>query len=266
MSLTDRIAALTPEQRALFEKLRENQRQAARAHQPPPVRRVSGPDGAGDWPLSLDQERYWFMEQLRPGGAGLNIGTADPHARARSPCRPWRRRSARSSAVTRPGAPPFPILDGGPVQRVAASRRQRLAVDRSLGPAGGAAGGGGPAPGRRGRRRAVRPRARSAGADEPGPRQPAGPRLPVDGAPSDRRLHSPSRSSGASWPRSTPPSSAGGPPLLPEPPVHYPDFAVWQREWLPGRGAGRIWSPGGGSGWRASPWRSTCRPTGRAPR
>jgi len=37
---------------------------------------VSGPTGEGDWPLSLDQERYWFMEQLYPGGAGLNLPAA----------------------------------------------------------------------------------------------------------------------------------------------------------------------------------------------
>ena len=37
---------------------------------------MSGPDGAGDWPLSLDQERFWFMEQLHPGRAGLNIVAA----------------------------------------------------------------------------------------------------------------------------------------------------------------------------------------------
>src|SRR5215207_8333410 len=75
--LSGRLSALTPEQRALFEKLREKQRKAAaRPPQPPPVPRVSGPTGEGDWPLSLDQERFWFMEQLYPGGAGLNISAA----------------------------------------------------------------------------------------------------------------------------------------------------------------------------------------------
>jgi fengycin family lipopeptide synthetase B len=73
VSLTDRISSLTPEQRALFEALRQRQQKAARILKAPPVPRVSGPTAEGDWPLSLDQERYWFMEQLFPGGAGLNI-------------------------------------------------------------------------------------------------------------------------------------------------------------------------------------------------
>src|SRR5215211_3955932 len=81
MSLTDRLSVLSPEQRALFETLREKQRKAAAARppQPPPVRRITGPtpeESVGDWPLSLDQERFWFMEQLYPGNAGLNITAA----------------------------------------------------------------------------------------------------------------------------------------------------------------------------------------------
>jgi hypothetical protein len=40
MSVTDRIGALTPEQRALFEKLRQKQPKAvARPPQPPPIPR-----------------------------------------------------------------------------------------------------------------------------------------------------------------------------------------------------------------------------------
>jgi len=74
--LADRIASLTPEQRALFERLREKKKRAVRLLAPPPIPRVSDPPGTGDWPLSLDQERFWFMEQLYPGGAGLNIPAA----------------------------------------------------------------------------------------------------------------------------------------------------------------------------------------------
>ena len=59
MTLTDRLSVLSPEQRALFEKLREKQRKAvARPPQPPPVPRITGPTAEGDWPLSLDQERF----------------------------------------------------------------------------------------------------------------------------------------------------------------------------------------------------------------
>src|ERR1700759_878803 len=101
MSLTDRISALTPEQRALFEKLREKQRKAASALKGPPIPRVTGPTAEGDWPLSLDQERYWFMEQLYPGGAGLNITAA---MRMRGPLSPPRLVAGVTEVVRRPGA------------------------------------------------------------------------------------------------------------------------------------------------------------------
>ena len=130
MSVTDRIAALPPEQRALFEKLREKARQPARGFQPPPIRRVSPPAGEGDWPLSLDQERFWFMEQLAPERAGLNIGAA---TRMRGPLAVPAVAAALDEIVRRHAAwrTTFPLLAAGPVQRVASpgvARRQRLAV------------------------------------------------------------------------------------------------------------------------------------------
>ena len=120
MSVTDRIQALTPEQRALFEKLRQKQQKAAaRPPQPPPIPRRSGRTGEGDWPLSLDQERYWFMEQLYPGRAGLNItaatrctglpSTAGKEVRQAA----WRRTISDSAAARSAGA-------SGPRIRVAA--------------------------------------------------------------------------------------------------------------------------------------------------
>src|SRR3954465_12720588 len=125
MSLTDRLAALTPEQRALFEKLRDKQRQSLRTVQPPPVRRVSGPTAEGDWPLSLDQERYWFMEQLYPAGAGLNITAA---TRMRGPLAPPVIAAALSEIARRHAAwrTAFPAVEGRPVQRVLPPRPQAL--------------------------------------------------------------------------------------------------------------------------------------------
>jgi amino acid adenylation domain-containing protein/non-ribosomal peptide synthase protein (TIGR01720 family) len=232
MSLTDRIAALTPEQRALFEKLRETKRQAARAHQPPPVQRLSGPDGAGDWPLSLDQERYWFMEQLRPGGAGLNIGTA---TRMRGPLSVPALAAAFAEILRRHAAwrTTFPVLDGGPVQRVAVSRRQRLAVVDVSG-----------LPEARRETEALRLVGEDAAAPFDLERGPlvrtslvrVGPRdhvclltahhLVVDFL-AFQIVWAELAALYAAF-------AAGGPPRLPEPPVHYSDFAVWQREWLQG--------------------------------
>jgi hypothetical protein len=65
VSVLDRLGALSPEQRALFEALREKQKKAQAApRQPPPMRRVSPPGGAGDWPLTFDQERLWFLHLM----------------------------------------------------------------------------------------------------------------------------------------------------------------------------------------------------------
>jgi Condensation domain len=127
VTLSDRLSALAPEQRALFERLREKQRKVARLLQPPPVPRVSGPTGEGDWPLSLDQERFWFMEQLFPDGAGLNLGAV---TRMRGRVAVPMAAAALDEIARRHGAwrTTFPLLDGRPVQRVAASRRQRLAI------------------------------------------------------------------------------------------------------------------------------------------
>jgi len=75
MSVHDRISALTPEQRALFERLRNQKKKssATRGHRPPPIPRR----GPGDhWPLSFDQERLWFLYTLDPLATAYNIDTA----------------------------------------------------------------------------------------------------------------------------------------------------------------------------------------------
>ena len=232
MSVADRLAALAPEQRALLEKLRQKQRQAARLLQPPPIRRVSGPTGEGDWPLSLDQERYWFMEQLYPGGAGLNITAA---TRMRGSLSPGKLAAGLSEIVRRHAAwrTVFPAVAGKPVQRVLPPRPQRLAVIDL---------GGLPAARRE-------PEVlRLVNADSAAP-------FDLERGPLVRsaliRLSAADHvclltvhhtvtdwiSFQVAWGELAAlyaAFSGGGGPVLPEPPVHYPDFAVWQREWLQG--------------------------------
>ena len=232
MSVVDRLAALTPEQRALFEKLREKQRRAARILQPPPVRRVSGPTAEGDWPLSLDQERYWFMEQLYPSGAGLNITGA---TRMRGPLAPGHLAAGLSEIVRRHAAwrTTFPAVDGKPVQRVGPPRPQRLPVIDL---------GGLPAERREPEVLRLVNEDSAAPFDlECGPlvrssltRLSAGEHVclltvhhTVTDAISFQIAWAELAALYAAF-------AAGEAPALPEPPVHYADFAVWQREWLQG--------------------------------
>ena len=235
MSLTDRVASLTPEQRALFEKLREKQRKAAARPQPPPVRRVSGPTGEGDWPLSLDQERFWFMEQLYPDGAGLNISAA---SRMRGPVSVPIVAAALDEIARRHAAwrTCFPSADGAPVQRVSASGGQRLAlVDLS---------------GLSEERREAEA-LRLVGMDsagcfdlERGPLVRASLLRMSRGTAEDHlclltihHLVTDWISFQVIWGELAAlyaAMSTGRPAALPWPPIQYPDFAVWQREWLRG--------------------------------
>jgi amino acid adenylation domain-containing protein len=130
MSVSDRIAALTPEQRALFEALRARQEKkpAARPHhQPPPVTRRSGPTGEGDWPLSFDQERLWFLYQLNPTNTAYNVDAA---SRLRGPLDMPVILACLNEIVRRHGAwrTTFNVVDGQPVQRVVAHREQLLSL------------------------------------------------------------------------------------------------------------------------------------------
>src|SRR4051794_24222029 len=67
--IADKLAGLTPKQRALLE-LRLQRKQAAGATI---TRRV--PDG-GPLPLSFAQQRLWFIDQLQPGSVFFNVSTA----------------------------------------------------------------------------------------------------------------------------------------------------------------------------------------------
>ena len=232
MSVVDRIASLTPEQRALFEKLRAKQQKDARTHQPPPIPRRSGPAGEGDWPLSLDQERFWFMEQLQPSGAGLNLGAA---TRMRGPLALPALQAALDEIVRRHAAwrTTFPLVDGRPVQRVAASRRQALSrIDLSALPAS----------------RREGEALRLVAADVAAPFDlAAGPlvraslvRLSEEDHVCLLTVHHlviDFVSFQVAWAELAAFYSAamvGRRAALPEPPVQYSDFAIWQREWLQG--------------------------------
>jgi len=113
MSVADRLSALSPEQRALFEKLRA--RPAVRTL--PPVRSVSGPTGVGDWSLSFDQERLLQLHRDHPGLVSWNV---DAGSRLLGELDVSRFLAAFRALIRRHAAwrTTFPVVDGRPVQRV----------------------------------------------------------------------------------------------------------------------------------------------------
>jgi hypothetical protein len=120
LTVADRLSALTPEQRALFEALRRK-RQAAitpQAPQPPPVPRVTSNTAAGDWPLAIDQERLWRLHRENPGLVSWNVDAA---TRLRGDLDAAILEAALREVVRRHAAlrACFPLVDGRPVQRVA---------------------------------------------------------------------------------------------------------------------------------------------------
>lgn len=120
MTVVDRLSALTPEQRALFEALRRKQQAAAapKGPQPPPVPRVTGPTAAGDWPLSIDQERLWRLHRENPALVSWNVDAA---TRLRGDLDAALLAAALGEVVRRHAVlrASFPLVDGRPVQRVA---------------------------------------------------------------------------------------------------------------------------------------------------
>jgi amino acid adenylation domain-containing protein/non-ribosomal peptide synthase protein (TIGR01720 family) len=232
MSVIDRLAALAPEQRALFEALRQKQQKAGRLLKPPPVPRVSGATAEGDWPLSFDQERYWFMEQLYPGGAGLNIAAV---TRMRGRLAAERIEAALATIVRRHAAwrTIFPTVDGRPVQRVVAPRPLPLRrIDL----------GGLPAARRESEILRLVMEESAAPFDlECGPLVRASlVRLAAEDHVCLLTVHhlvTDWISSQIVWGELTAVYDAlarGERPALPPPPVQYPDFTLWQRDWLQG--------------------------------
>jgi len=67
-TLAERIASLTPEQRALYERKR---RELQKKEEKPRIPRL---EGSGPWPASTDQAALWFIQQLEPNTSAYNIG------------------------------------------------------------------------------------------------------------------------------------------------------------------------------------------------
>jgi len=157
VSLDDRLSTLSPAQRELFEVLRRKQESARRPEPPPLARRPPGGDG---WPLSIDQERLWFLHQLDPTDVSYNLGMVTRlegplDARVLAACltevvrrhEAWRTtfpaRYGQPLQVVDPPAPvPLPLIDlsGLPEERREAEARrvslraERLPFDLAGGP------------------------------------------------------------------------------------------------------------------------------------
>jgi amino acid adenylation domain-containing protein len=125
-ALAERLAALSPEARRAL-RARLSGASAAAAEIPLQPR-----DGR-DFPLSMAQERLWFLDQLMPGNPFYNIALAQRLAFVPEP-RALNR--ALQDAVARHEAlrTRFPRVDQQPVQRIAASVHIAYGVDDLRGP------------------------------------------------------------------------------------------------------------------------------------
>src|SRR6185312_5352620 len=71
-NLAERISALSPDQRALLEKQLQAKRQKSLAALQPITRRRQG----DSCPLSLEQEHLWFLDQLEPNSFAYNLSSS----------------------------------------------------------------------------------------------------------------------------------------------------------------------------------------------
>ena len=172
------------------------------------------------------------MEQLFPERRGAEHHGGHPHARpARAGA--WRRRCWRSSAPRRLA---HRLPRGRRPAHAAGRRRARRAAagDRSRRPAGGPARGRGAPPGGGGGRRR---RSTSSAGPWCAPGCCAWARRSTSACSTVHHLVTDWISSQIAWGELVAIYDAlarGESPALPEPPVQYPDFAVWQRGWLQG--------------------------------
>jgi amino acid adenylation domain-containing protein len=113
--LAERITALSPQQRALFEaRLRKKGLHAPEAQTIPRVERTA----SNLYPPSIDQERLWFIEQLQPGNTAYNIFTA---SRLRGPLDVSAMHRAANELLRRHEVlrTTFKVIEGQPMQYIA---------------------------------------------------------------------------------------------------------------------------------------------------
>jgi amino acid adenylation domain-containing protein len=114
--LSERLAALTPERRALLEeRLRKKGLSAPR---PSVIRPIPGRERMSRFPTSLDQERLWFIDQMEPGNPAYNIHTTTRLIGAMD-VDAMRRAINLSVARHEVLRTTFSVVDGRPVQVVA---------------------------------------------------------------------------------------------------------------------------------------------------
>ncbi|HYU34074.1 MAG TPA: amino acid adenylation domain-containing protein, partial [Thermoanaerobaculia bacterium] len=226
--LADRLAGLTPEQRALL-MLRMRQRSAQLAEGEPALVPVARD---GEVPLSFAQQRLWFLDQWQPGNPAWNIASASRlSGRLDLPALRWaydeivrRHESLRTRFATVEGRPvqiicppeplPAPLVDlSGLPEALCDAEVRRLAAEESARPFD-----------------LVRDRLVRAALLRCAPEEHVS-LVTMHHIVSDgwsiavfiedfAALYAACRE--------------GRPVPLPELPVQYADFAVWQREWLSG--------------------------------
>ena len=120
--ISERIEALSPEKLALLsQRLKEKSKQRAKRQSIP--RRTD----SDSYPLSLEQQRLWFMNQLQPNSSFYNMGGAMRLTGELNLTVLEQTLSeiARRHEVLRSS---FPVIQGAPAQVVAAAAAIKLTV------------------------------------------------------------------------------------------------------------------------------------------